>query len=141
MSYQLRRSSQQPCDMLAQKIVYDQLSDYIYSHQIIILTLIEPFNPNLNLSAHSIYLASKFPTSTFTNGLFDTKLFMEYISTAGKGLTFWGVNAQYQNGKDKNQKNYLTTGARESLLHTVNRFPKFLDASLWPVTLKNYTDL
>jgi hypothetical protein len=49
--------------------------------------------------------------------------------------------AHHQNGKAENRIRDVTTGARTSLLHAAHRWPKALNAYLWPVALKNYTNL
>jgi hypothetical protein len=75
------------------------------------------------------------------NGLFDTHKFKLSIQQANQSLTFCGVNAHHQNGKAERRIKDVTQGARTALLHAVHRWPKAVDASLWPAALKNYVNL
>lgn len=75
------------------------------------------------------------------NGLFDTQKFKLSVEQAGQSLTFCGVNAHHQNGKAERRIKDVTEGARTALLHAVHRWPKAIDASLWPAALKNYVNL
>jgi len=75
------------------------------------------------------------------NGLFDTKVFKASIHSANQTLSFCGVNAHHQNGKAENRIKDITTGARTALLHAAHRWPKAVHASLWPASLKHYTNL
>lgn len=75
------------------------------------------------------------------NGLFDTRKFKLSIEQAGQSLTFCGVNAHHQNGKAERRIKDITEGARTALLHAVHRWPKAVDASLWPASVKNYVNL
>jgi hypothetical protein len=75
------------------------------------------------------------------NGLFDTKAFKNSISKAGQTLSFCGVNAHHQNGKAESRIKDVTTGGRTALLHAAHRWPKAIDASLWPAAIKHYANL
>jgi hypothetical protein len=56
-------------------------------------------------------------------------------------LSFCGVNAHHQNGKAERRIKDVTEGARTALLHAIHRWPKAVNASLWPAALKNYVNL
>jgi hypothetical protein len=75
------------------------------------------------------------------NGLFDTKAFKASLSKAGQTLSFCGVNVHHQNGKAENRIKDVTTGGRTALLHVAHRWPKAIDASLWPAAIKHYSNL
>jgi hypothetical protein len=75
------------------------------------------------------------------NGLFHTKAFKNSINKAGQTLSFCGVNAHHQNGKAESRIKDVTTGGRTALLHAAHRWPKAIDASLWPAAIKHYTNL
>lgn len=75
------------------------------------------------------------------NGLFDTKVFKGAVTKASQTLSFCGVNAHHQNGKAENRIKDVTQGARTALLHAAHRWPKAIDAALWPAALKNYVNL
>lgn len=68
-------------------------------------------------------------------------LFKEAVNSAGQSLTFCGVNPHHQNGRAECRIHGITVGARTSLLHTAHHWPEAIDAALWPVTLKLYTNL
>jgi hypothetical protein len=73
--------------------------------------------------------------------LFDSKVFKEAIQKSQQTLSFCGVNAHHQNGKAEVRIKDVTTGARTALLHAAHRWPKAIDASLWPSALKHYTNI
>ena len=75
------------------------------------------------------------------NGLFDTFLFKSSITKAHQSITFCGVNAHHQNGKAERRIKDVTEGGRTSLLHASHRWPKAINASLWPMALKHYVNL
>ena len=75
------------------------------------------------------------------NGLFDTKLFKESVDQSNQTLSFCGPNAHHQNGKAENRIKDITTHARTALLHTAHRWPKAVNAHLWPAALKHYTNV
>lgn len=75
------------------------------------------------------------------NGLFDTKLFRDAVDTSGQTLSFCRPNAHHQNGKAENRIKDITTHARTSLLHAAHRWPKAVNAHLWPAALKHYTNV
>jgi hypothetical protein len=75
------------------------------------------------------------------NGLFDTKAFKASVTKAGQTLSFCRVNAHHQNGKAESRIKDIMTGGRTALLHAAHRWPKAIDASLWPAALKHYTNL
>ena len=74
------------------------------------------------------------------NGLFDSKLFKASIQKAHQTLSFCGVNAHHQNGRAESRIKDVTTGARTALLHAAHRWPKAINAALWPAALKHYTN-
>src|SRR5210317_575444 len=74
------------------------------------------------------------------NGLFDTKLFKESIQNSHQTLSFCGPYAHHQNGKAENRIKDITTHARTALLHAAHRWPKAVNAHLWPAALKHYTN-
>ena len=75
------------------------------------------------------------------NGLFDSKLFKESIQKSHQTLSFCGVNAHHQNGQAESRVKDVTTGARTALLHAAHRWPKAINAALWPSALKHYTNI
>lgn len=74
------------------------------------------------------------------NGLFDTKVFKTAVQRSQQTLSFCGVNAHHQNGKAESRIKDITTHARTSLLHAAHRWPKAINAALWPAALKHYTN-
>ena len=75
------------------------------------------------------------------NGLFDTNAFKASIIIARQTISFCGVNAHHQNGKAERRIGDITTGTRTSLLHASHRWPSAVHVSLWPMAMKNYTNL
>ena len=75
------------------------------------------------------------------NGLFDSKIFKESIRRSNQTLSFCGVNAHHQNGRAESRVKDVTTGARTALLHAAHRWPKAINAALWPSALKHYTNI
>ena len=75
------------------------------------------------------------------NGLFNSHLFHTSIRRSNQTISFCGVNAHHQNGKAERRIRDITEGARTALLHASHRWPKAIDASLWPAALKNYVNI
>ena len=75
------------------------------------------------------------------NGLFDTKVFKAACSKAKQSLSFCSPYAHHQNGKAEAHIKDLSTGTRTALLHAAHRWPKAINASLWPASMKHYTNL
>ena len=75
------------------------------------------------------------------NFMFDTKKFKEACNTAKQTLSFYGINAHNQNGKDENIIKDVTTGARTDLLHSYHHWPNAIHASLWTSAIKNCSNL
>ena len=75
------------------------------------------------------------------NSLFDTHKFKEKVATINQTMSFCGVNTHHQNGKAENRLKDITIGTRTSLLHVSHRWPNAIHSSLWPASMKNYTNL
>ena len=73
--------------------------------------------------------------------MFDTKKFKEAWNTAKQTLSFYGINAHNQNGKDENIIKDVTTRARTDLLRSDHHWPNAIHASLWTSAIKNYSNL
>lgn len=75
------------------------------------------------------------------NGLFDTKALKTSVEKSSQTISFCGVNAHHQNGKAENRIKDISVGARAALLHAAHRWPKAVNAALWPAALKNYVNI
>ena len=75
------------------------------------------------------------------NVLFDTFTFKAKVATSNQTMSFCGVNAHYQNGKDENRVKDVTISTSTSLLHAAHRWPNAIYSSLWPAAMKNYINL
>ena len=73
--------------------------------------------------------------------LFNTNIFKDAASTAGKTRFFCGVNSRHQNIKIENRIKYDITGARPSLLNAAHQCPEAIYSALCPAALKTYTNL
>ncbi|MEM7283838.1 MAG: reverse transcriptase domain-containing protein, partial [Pseudomonadota bacterium] len=122
-------------------VFVDHFSDFTYVH------LMTKMNADTTVKAKSAFerLASSHGVHIShyhaDNGLFDTKTFRDAIQKANQTLSFCGVNAHHQNGKAENRIKDITKGARTALLHATHRWPKAINAALWPSALKHYTNL
>ena len=95
----------------------DHYSDFTYTH------LMKNMNAETTVEAkyfferqlHSHQVSTKYYHAD--NGLFDTQIFKQSISTSKETLSFCGLNAHHQNGKEENRIKDVTTGARTQLLH------------------------
>ena len=54
---------------------------------------------------------------------------------------FCGVNAHHQNGKAKCRSQDVTEGARITLIHASDCWPKAIDVSLLPAARHNYINI
>jgi hypothetical protein len=70
------------------------------------------------------------------NGRFAENKFMEAVKEAGQTITFCGVNAHFQNAVAERRIRTLQDQARTMLIHAQYRWPKAIDAHLWPYALR-----
>ena len=70
------------------------------------------------------------------NGRFAENKFMESIKESGQTITFCGVNAHFQNAVAERRIRTLQDQARTMLIHAQHRWPKAVDAHLWPYALR-----
>jgi hypothetical protein len=70
------------------------------------------------------------------NGRFAENKFMEAVKEAGQTITFCGVNAHFQNAVAERRIRTLQDQARTMLIHAQHRWPKAIDAHLWPHALR-----
>jgi hypothetical protein len=122
-------------------IFVDHFSDFTYVHLMTEMNAKATVEAKLAFeritSSHSVTIKHYHAD----NGLIHTKKFKTSVSRAGQTLSFCGVNAHHQNGKPENKIKDVTTGGRTALLHAAHRWPKAINASLWPASLKHYTNL
>ncbi|KAI2512113.1 hypothetical protein MHU86_2200 [Fragilaria crotonensis] len=70
------------------------------------------------------------------NGRFAENKFMAAVKEAGQTITFCGVNAHFQNAVAERRIRTLQDQARTMLIHAQHRWPKAIDAHLWPYALR-----
>jgi len=71
------------------------------------------------------------------NGRFAENKFMEAVKEAGQTITFCGVNAHFKNAvAERRISRTLQDQARTMLIHAQHRWPKAIDAHLWPYALR-----
>ena len=70
------------------------------------------------------------------NGRFSEAAFMDAVQQAGQSISFCGVGAHHQNGVAERRIRDLTEHARTMLLHASHRWPKAINAHLWPYALR-----
>jgi hypothetical protein len=70
------------------------------------------------------------------NGRFAENKFMAAIKESGQTITFCGVNAHFQNAVAERRIRTLQDQARTMLIHAQHRWPKAIDAHLWPYALR-----
>ena len=70
------------------------------------------------------------------NGRFAERAFMDNVHQAGQTITFCGVGAHHQNGVAERRIRDLTEHACTMLLHASHRWPKAINAHLWPYALR-----
>lgn len=74
------------------------------------------------------------------NGWFADNAFMADVAKKGQTISFWGVNAHFQNGKAERRIRMLQDLARCQLLHAKARWPWAISMSLWPYAGSNAAD-
>jgi hypothetical protein len=122
-------------------VLADHFSDFTYVHLMTKMDAESTVEAKLAFERTSASYGVTIRHYHSDNGLFDTKAFKNSIAKAGQTLSFCGVNAHRQNGKAENRIKDVTTGGRTILLHAAHRWPKAIDASLWPAAIKHYTNL
>ena len=70
------------------------------------------------------------------NGRFAEKKFMQAVRDANQTITFCGVGAHHQNGVAEKRIRDLTEHARTMLIHAAHRWPRVVNAYLWPYALR-----
>jgi hypothetical protein len=75
------------------------------------------------------------------NGRFAEPTFQQAVKDAGQHITYCGVNAHHQNGRAERRIRTLTESARTQLLHAQHRWPRVINAHLWPYAIKLASDL
>jgi hypothetical protein len=66
------------------------------------------------------------------NGRFADNAFLKGVELQGQTITFCGVRAHFQNGIAEKRIRDLQERARTMLIHASNKWPKAINASLWP---------
>ncbi len=70
------------------------------------------------------------------NGRFADNLFREAVQQSGQSITYCGVGAHHQNGIAERRIRDLTEHSRTMLLHAQHRWPKAVNAHLWPYAIR-----
>jgi hypothetical protein len=70
------------------------------------------------------------------NGIFAGSVFQQAIRDARQKITFCGVGAHHQNGIAEKRIRDLTEHARTMLIHATHRWPRAVNAHLWPYALR-----
>jgi Reverse transcriptase (RNA-dependent DNA polymerase) len=70
------------------------------------------------------------------NGRFADNAWRKDVRDNQQRLTFCGVNAHHQNGRAEKRIRDLQDMARTSLIHAQRRWPKAINAHLWPYALR-----
>ena len=75
------------------------------------------------------------------NGRFAENLFMNHVKKMKQTISFCGVNAHFQNGVAERRIRELSDGARTSLLHAKDRWPKAISVHLWPFAVRHRNEV
>ena len=75
------------------------------------------------------------------NGRFADNAFKSSVETSGQTISYYGVNAHFQNGRAEKKIRDLRESARTQLLHAMNRWPTGITLNLWPYALRYATDV
>ena len=75
------------------------------------------------------------------NGIFKAKGWVQDCQVKGQALTFAGVNAHHQNGLAERRIRSLQELTRSMLIHATKRWPKVVNAALWPYALRMANDV
>jgi hypothetical protein len=70
------------------------------------------------------------------NGRFADNAFLKDVELQGQTITFCGVRAHFQNGIAEKRIRDLQERARTMLIHASNKWPKAMNASLWPYAMR-----
>ena len=74
------------------------------------------------------------------NGVFRAKAWVAACAKANQRMTYAGVNAHHENGIAEKRIRDLQDLARTMLLHASRRWPKAINAHLWPYALRMAND-
>ena len=70
------------------------------------------------------------------NGIFKANKWVDDCKNKRQGLTFAGVNAHHQNGIAERRIRSLQELARAMMIHAKHRWPKAVEANLWPCAVR-----
>jgi hypothetical protein len=121
-------------------VFVDHFSDFTYIHLMTKLDADSTVEAKLAFERLSASHGVAIKHYHADNGLFDTKTFRAAVLRSQQSLTFCGVNAHHQNGRAESRIKDVTTNARTALLHAAHRWPKAINAALWPAAVKHYTN-
>lgn len=74
------------------------------------------------------------------NGVFTSKKWTDHCNQRGQGMTFAAVGAHFQNARSERWIRELQEVARTTMIHANGRWPKAVDAHLWPHTVRMAND-
>ena len=75
------------------------------------------------------------------NGCFADKVFVNHCQEENQTLTYYGVNAHFQNGVAEKKIKLLQEKIRTCLVYAMNKWPRMIIANLWPYTLRHVNDV
>ena len=118
-------------------VFVDHFSDLTYVHLQESLTGEETVEAKLAFERYARAHGVEVKHYHADNGRFADKAFMSAVEQANQTISFCGVGAHHQNGKAERRIRDLTDAARTMLLHAAHRWPKAVNAHLWPYALKH----
>jgi hypothetical protein len=74
------------------------------------------------------------------NGIFKANLWLDTCKASHQTITFAGVGAHHQNGVVERRIRELQDMARTMLIHAQRRWPKAINANLWPYAIRMEND-
>jgi hypothetical protein len=75
------------------------------------------------------------------NGRFADNAFIDSVARSGQTISYYGVNAHFQNGVAEKRIRDLQEQARKQLLHAKSRWPSAIGINLWPYALRTANDI
>jgi hypothetical protein len=126
---------------VAATVFVDVFSSLTYIHLMESLSSVETVEAKEAFERYAKHHGVEIMAYHAGNGRFADNLFKSHVETCRQKLTFCGVDAHHQNGIAERRIRDITESAQTMLLHAIHRWPKGINAHLWPYALRHTVNI
>jgi hypothetical protein len=117
-------------------VIVDHHSRYTYVHLHSTITSEETLKAKISFETLAASLGVSIKHYHADNGRFADNNFLKDIENKGQTVSYFGVNAHFQNGIAERRIRDLQERARTMIIHATNHWPKAIDTCLWPYAIR-----